>query len=297
MRNKSFNIISCFFISIFFFAQSINGQNTVGEKHIEVSLRMIGHKLLLSSGDSVSRVLPIIKEKNHYKIQFENPFEFNPNSLVLTVGRIVKNTKLGSHYIVEMEQCETGEMVYSFEVDNLEKSDIIPCLQRNLPKSCYSLLFTLVAETEPNMLFTSNTSDASDGNFDMLRYSLISVVTILIAIGLILLFKRKRKSSNSTNMIALGEYYFDKRNTELIIEQQKIELTSKEADLLLLLYNSANVTVERGVILNRVWGDEGDYIGRTLDVFISKLRKKLEFDSKVKIVNIRGIGYKLVVDV
>jgi DNA-binding response OmpR family regulator len=95
----------------------------------------------------------------------------------------------------------------------------------------------------------------------------------------------------------LGEYYFDKRNTELIIEQQRIELTSKEADLLLLLYNAANTTVERGVILNKVWGDEGDYIGRTLDVFISKLRKKLEFDSKVKIVNIRGIGYKLVMDV
>ena len=78
---------------------------------------------------------------------------------------------------------------------------------------------------------------------------------------------------------------------------QQDELTSKEADLLLLLYNDVNTTVEREVILNRVWGDEGDYVGRTLDVFISKLRKKLEVDSKVKIVNIRGIGYKLVMDV
>jgi DNA-binding response OmpR family regulator len=48
--------------------------------------------------------------------------------------------------------------------------------------------------------------------------------------------------------------------------------------------------------LNKVWGDEGDYIGRTLDVFISKLRKKLEADSSIKIVNIRGVGYKLVMD-
>ena len=55
--------------------------------------------------------------------------------------------------------------------------------------------------------------------------------------------------------------------------------------------------MERDVILNMVWGDEGDYIGRTVDVFISKLRKKLEFDSKVKIVNVRGVGYKLVMDV
>ena len=64
-----------------------------------------------------------------------------------------------------------------------------------------------------------------------------------------------------------------------------------------MLYNAANTTVERDVILNMVWGDEGDYIGRTVDVFISKLRKKLEFDSKVKIVNVRGVGYKLIMDV
>ncbi|MBT8195742.1 MAG: winged helix-turn-helix domain-containing protein, partial [Bacteroidia bacterium] len=71
----------------------------------------------------------------------------------------------------------------------------------------------------------------------------------------------------------------------------------KEADLLLLLYNSANTTVERETILIRVWGNDGDYVGRIMDVFISKLRKKLEADTSVKIVNIRGIGYKLVMDV
>jgi len=46
--------------------------------------------------------------------------------------------------------------------------------------------------------------------------------------------------------------------------------------------------------LANVWGDQGDYVGRTLDVFISKLRKKLEADTNVRIVNIRGVGYKLV---
>jgi DNA-binding response OmpR family regulator len=98
-------------------------------------------------------------------------------------------------------------------------------------------------------------------------------------------------------LIPIGAYLFDKRNAELLIKDQRIELTNKEADLLLLLYTDVNTTVEREVILNMVWGDEGGYVGRTLDVFISKLRKKLEFDAKVKIVNIRGIGYKLVMDV
>ena len=123
---------------------------------------------------------------------------------------------------------------------------------------------------------------------------------LVIMIVAVTAYKRKKKSvshSENPNLVSLGKYHFDKLNAELIIEEQRIELTSKEADLLMLLYDTVNTTVEREVLLNRVWGDEGDYIGRTLDVFISKLRKKLEFDTQVKIVNVRGVGYKLVMDV
>jgi DNA-binding response OmpR family regulator len=118
---------------------------------------------------------------------------------------------------------------------------------------------------------------------------------ILIPI-LISVWKKRVKTTTNPNLIKIGSYFFDKKNTELLIEDQKIELTSKEADLLLLLFKDVNNTIERDVILNVVWGDEGDYIGRTLDVFISKLRKKLDSDPNIKIVNIRGVGYKLVLD-
>ncbi|NND80098.1 MAG: winged helix-turn-helix transcriptional regulator, partial [Maribacter sp.] len=130
-----------------------------------------------------------------------------------------------------------------------------------------------------------------------LSYIIALAMFSILALILFIIWKRKRKFAIDPNLIPLGTYQFDKRNTELIIEHQRIDLTGKEADLLLLLYNEVNTTVEREVLLNMVWGDEGDYVGRTLDVFISKLRKKLEFDSKVKIVNIRGVGYKLVLDV
>ena len=63
-----------------------------------------------------------------------------------------------------------------------------------------------------------------------------------------------------------------------------------------MLYTSENKTLEREHILNVIWGDEGDYVGRTLDVFISKLRKKLIADTNLKIENIRGIGYKFVMN-
>jgi len=75
-----------------------------------------------------------------------------------------------------------------------------------------------------------------------------------------------------------------------------IELTSKESELLNLLYGSTNKTVEHDFILNKVWGDEGDYVGRTLDVYISKLRKKFGNDATIQIKNIKGLGYKLIVE-
>lgn len=280
MHPKGFNILFFIFIAVFVICNKSFAQKVEGEKQIEVSLRMIGHQVLLNSNDSTSRVLPIKKIDDRYIIEFESEFEFKPETLVKVVDSVVKSTGLAKNYIVEVEDCITNDIVYSFQMDRLEKSDIVPCKSRIQPKSCYSLLFTLI---EPE-------------SKSQLRNIIIAALAFLLTLLLYFLWKKRNKPSIDPNWIQLGEYYFDKRNTELIIEQKRIELTSKEADLLLLLYDSANTTVEREVILNMVWGDEGDYVGRTLDVFISKLRKKLEFDSKVKIVNIRGVGYKLVMD-
>ena len=285
MDLQTFKFTSIICVCIFLFTSRSNAQDTHNDKHIEVSLRMIGHQVLLSLADSTSRVLPIIKENDRYRIQFDTEFEFNPEELVSIVDSIIKETNIANRYIVEVEQCDTKELVYSFEMDVLEQSDIIPCKSRIQPKSCYSLLLTLIE------------TNGTNTKIGLLKYMIIVVLLSLIILVFFFLWKKRKILNIDPNLIPLGEYHFDKRNTELLIEQQRIELTGKEADLLLLLYNAANTTVEREVILNMVWGDEGDYVGRTLDVFISKLRKKLEFDSKVKIVNIRGVGYKLVMDV
>ncbi len=299
MGTRLFKKTTLLFAGILLTSSIGHAQFPIDEKEIMVSLRMIGHEVLLISGDSISRVLPIKKEEGRYRIQFESAFEFDPTELVSTVDRVVNKTMMANSYIVEVENCDTGEIVYSFKTDHVEQSDIIPCQGRIQPRSCYSVLFTIVppkGTTKTSQNNSTGISVESEGRSYILYYVLFSALLLLV-VGLILL-KRKRKSASiDPNWIPLGQYYFDKRNTELIIEEQRIELTGKEADLLLLLYNSANTTVEREVILNMVWGDEGDYIGRTLDVFISKLRKKLEFDSKVKIVNTRGVGYKLILDV
>ena len=84
---------------------------------------------------------------------------------------------------------------------------------------------------------------------------------------------RKVKPNDTTNFIEIGKYQLNKTTMELVFKAQKVTLSAKETDLLYLLYTNCNTTLEKGYILEAVWGDSGDYVGRTLDVYISKLRK------------------------
>ncbi|MEO1013304.1 MAG: winged helix-turn-helix domain-containing protein [Bacteroidota bacterium] len=301
MGTRQFKIASFIIASLWLFVSKGNAQIKQDEKHVEVALRMIGHSILLSSGDSISRVLPIKEEDdNRFRIQFESEFGFYPEELANTIDKIVKETSLSNRYIVEVEKCETGEVVYSYEINVLEQADIVPCKSRVQPKSCYSLLFTMLDSGEPIESLHNIVQGSSNGPLfkaGPVTYSILSVLFFLMLGVFVFLWRRRRNSTVDSDLILLGKYQFDTKNTELLFGNQRTGLTGKEAELLLLLYQAVNTSVKREVILNKVWGDEGDYVGRTLDVFISKLRKKFEADPKVKIVNIRGVGYKLVIGV
>lgn len=302
MINRRIHIIFFAFISILTSSSCPAAQGDVAQRHIGVSIRMIGHQILLQSGDSSSRVLPIEKVADRYLLQFENDLQFNPDELVMLIDQVVKETSIASSYLVEVEQCESNQVIYSYEIGNSVKSDVIPCRGRNQPKACYRIYFTILdvnsllaswLSTVPTPVSNSNVPKKQEVNYSIL----ILLVFPLLLIGLLFIFyKRYQKSSTDPNLIAIGAYQFNKTNMELTFQDETMELSSKEADLLLLLHSSANATLERKVILKSVWGDEGDYVGRTLDVFISKLRKKMNGDENLKIVNIRGIGYKLVLN-
>jgi len=278
-------------------------EESIDEKRNKVAMRMIGHEILTNLGDSESRIMPIEKIDDHYKISFEFKFEFDPDDIVSIIDRVMVQTKIAYNYLVEVEQCETEEVVHSYAIG----VGMAPCRGRVLPKDCYSLLITILDGTTYDSSSNSSTSKklpsvdsfltSSEANASNLFKSPFLIIPLLFLVGFIgYFFKKKNPVEIDPNLVLIGASQFDKRNMALSFEDKKIELSNKEAELLSLLHTSANAPIERDVILQRVWGDEGDYVGRTLDVFISKLRKKLEADASVKIVNIRGIGYKLVMD-
>jgi DNA-binding response OmpR family regulator len=95
--------------------------------------------------------------------------------------------------------------------------------------------------------------------------------------------------------IPIGEYSLDFENLTLLHPVQGPKrLTQKEADLLRLLCRKRNEVVRRAEVLETLWGKNDYFLGRSLDVFISRLRKYLKADSRLRIDNIHGIGFLFV---
>jgi len=104
---------------------------------------------------------------------------------------------------------------------------------------------------------------------------------------------KRGKSLRTTNkLIPFANYVLDLTNLILNTGDKKIQLTQKEADILALFVSNPNTLLKREFILKTVWEDDSYFIGRSLDVFISKLRKHFKDNSAIKITNIHGSGYK-----
>jgi DNA-binding response OmpR family regulator len=91
----------------------------------------------------------------------------------------------------------------------------------------------------------------------------------------------------------IGIYQFDPINFELILDDKTTRLTKKEGALLLMLLNKPGELIKREILLEKIWGSGDYFAGRSMDVYISRLRKYLRGDPKVELVNHHGMGFLL----
>ncbi|MBE7169011.1 MAG: winged helix-turn-helix transcriptional regulator [Williamsia sp.] len=269
------------FISIICVAFSITGNNDFDLARREILLRRIGHEILLQSGDSTSRVLPVKKiAGNEYQISFENAFAFQPESLVNTTQRLLAKDPLASDYVVNVLNCANASVAYGYAISRNKKDDIVACKGRRQPMGCY----IIDIKFKPAGIMTKN-------GF------LLGSLAVLAFVGFIFLRSVKPRKvlpdTQHTGIFTLGSMSFDVETRKLMINGKTIDLTRTETRVLHIFALSPNEVIDRSRLQKEIWEDEGVIVGRSLDMFISKLRKKLEFDPNIKIVVIRGKGYKL----
>jgi len=270
------------FISIIGVAFSMTGDDDFDFARREILLRQIGHEILLQSGDSVSRVLPVKKiAKNEYQISFENALTFQPESLVNTTQRVLAKDPHASDYVVNVVNCADASVAYGYAISKNKKDDIVACKGRRQPIACYRINIKF----KPTGIIT-----AKNGY-------LLGSLAVLAFVGFVFFKSVKPRNalpdSQHTGVFTLGSMSFDAETRKLMQDEKTIDLTRTETRVLRIFALSPNEAIERSRLQKEIWEDEGVIVGRSLDMFISKLRKKLEFDPNIKIVVIRGKGYKL----
>lgn len=189
----------------------------------EILLRKIGHELLLQSGDSTSRVMPVKKiSENEYQIRFENDFSFQPDSLVNITSRLLLKDPLASYYIVNVLNCGNSSVAYGYVMSKNKKDDIITCKGRRQPKACYIINIKF----KPTEIITTN------------HKYLLGSLSILAFVGFILLksvkSRKKIRDNQNTGIYSLGSAVFDANLRKLIINENTIDLTATETRLLLI---------------------------------------------------------------
>jgi hypothetical protein len=281
-RKHMAGLLILLFISIISVAFSMTGGDSFDVARREILLRRVGHEILLQSGDSTSRVLPVKKiGGNEYQISFEKPFTFQPGSLVNTTQRLLSKDPLASDYVVNVVNCANASVAYGYAISKNKKDDIVACIGRRQPVACYMINIKF----KPKGIIT-----AKNGY-------LLGGLTVLAFVGFAFLRSAKPRKdlpeSPHTGIFTLGSMSFDAETRKLLINGKTIDLTRTETRVLRIFALSPNEAIERSRLQKEIWEDEGVIVGRSLDMFISKLRKKLEVDPKVRIVVIRGKGYKL----
>jgi hypothetical protein len=257
-------------------------EETDFSERTKIALRDAGNKLLLFSKDSTSLILPVKKlESQSYQLSFSQPLYFEPGVLVSSVEASFKTGRLSEYYRVEVLQCSDGEVAYSYQMSEEEEHTIIPCSGRYLPEACYVIKLKFINKTS---------------GFTIHKITTISIVLLtLFGIGFLVLKKINPKTSdeNQENIEKIGIFCFYPDQNKLVKEAEEIALSKKECELLALFVASPNQIIKRDELTKRVWEDKGVFVGRSLDTYISKLRKKLKADTSIKLTNVHGVGYKL----
>ncbi len=259
-----------------------------------VVLRKIVHELMLTAGDSTSRVLPVQQvSENEYRLIPEKPLAISPDSFVNIVNRTVQAGKLPYNFTASVVRKQGNEMVHSFVASLAKNENEVSCLGRNLPEDDYYISFIF----EPKK---------SHWGFYLLAAGLAAAT-----FGFAWFWKKRKPMAEETleetetaieaeaiqeGIIPVGKYFFNHAQQYLELNGERTALTVKESKVLCILAAAPNTIIERDTLQKEVWENEGVIVTRSLDMFISKLRKKLINDPNLKIVNVHGKGYKLSVE-
>ncbi|MEM6516797.1 MAG: response regulator transcription factor [Bacteroidota bacterium] len=210
------------------------------------------------------------------------------------LGQIIKESLETRNF--EVLLCEDGEKAFQVYKNQMPRLLVLDVMMPKKDGFTLAKDVRAIDDTIPIIFLTakSQTQDVvegfSIGGDDYLKKP-FSMEELIVRINNLL----QRKSTQETSkVLQIGEFKFDFPKQILFFEEEQQRLTHRESHLLFHLIKNKNQVLDRSLILNKLWGNDDFFSARSMDVFITKLRKKLKDDESIQIINVRGFGYKLV---
>ncbi|TLV01590.1 winged helix-turn-helix transcriptional regulator [Dyadobacter luticola] len=266
-----------------------NNDNFRFAEKVNIALRRTAHHLLISNGDSTSTIEPVKQvDANTFSVQVENVLTYDKLPGVLAQSLQMQHIERG--YNVSVRDCGSSKIKLGYNFQELRQPGGVACQGRTQKGSCYVLQIS----------FEPDQANVAGG---LSNWWVLPFGTALAGLGFIAWNRSRHKihvlqvgenpALNAGNKLLFGNSCLDLVGQVLESNKTIHQLTYREAKLLTLFVKHPNQVLERDLILKSVWEDEGVTVGRSVDVFVSRLRKMLSNDPQVKIAAVHGIGYKL----
>ncbi|QHV94463.1 winged helix-turn-helix domain-containing protein [Spirosoma endbachense] len=256
---------------------------------VNLALRRTTHLLLKEKGDSTSRIPPVQQiNATTFIVRLERPFDYGRLPALLQQSLDVHEIK--TNYDVAVLDCTNGELQLGYNFRDVSEKNEVPCGGRQQGRGCYNLQVIFKAAEKAHDQQAANWWSWALG--------------VLLLGGVYVVWHRADKTTKEQtmsetgmaepeNLIRVGRVALNMSNQSVKVDGISHVLTYREAKLFHLFVRYPNQVLERDFILKSVWEDEGIIVGRSLDVFVSRLRKLLQPDSTVRIVAVHGVGYRL----
>lgn len=255
---------------------------------INLALRRTAHQLLRAAGDSTSQI-PAVDQPNDRTFRVVLGRAFNYDRLPNLLQESLRLHQLTDTYDVAVLDCERGDLQLGYSVIDLLNNKSITCGGRSMTAGCYTLQVTFAPSAPPE-------PPGLPWSFYVLNGLLASILALVWYWSRPVHVPEKKPASPLATQLHFGKSSFDEDQFTLTSGPNTHKLTYREAKLLRLLASHPNQVLERDQILKLVWEDEGITVGRSVDVFISRLRKLLAADPTVRIAAVHGVGYRLEVE-
>lgn len=273
------------------FARSTPPAADADDRHfaekVNLALRRTAHHLLAEGGNSTSRIAPVERlDAGTFLLRLEHSFDYD--RLPLLLQESFRLHGIQANYNVAVLDCVEGNLMLGYNVRDLQTGNDLPCVGREQDRRCYNLQVTFATpETSPSR---------SIGWWILAGGFLlggVSYATWQWAARKRAIPTVEAVRADSSAGLHFGSSSLDLANQMLLIGPVCHQLTYREAKLLHLFVSHPDQLLERDFILQSVWNDEGIIVGRSVDVFVSRLRKMLRDDPALRIVTVHGRGYRL----